>query len=157
MVGVYRDLKWRSTRDTFYCSDEPSPCCLTLHYIHVLFSFLTMKTITNNTFSLKIKGSMLLQNFHLRNKCLFQVNSKFKVENPISYVWSCSYIRDISAGKKDEKTQVLLSCISHLIKLFPLAITEVNRKLQEGSGGFSDFALQSQLPWRKGRGKRQLG
>lgn len=29
---------------------------------------------------------MLLQNFYLMNKFLFQMNSKFKVENPINYV-----------------------------------------------------------------------
>lgn len=142
MVWVYRDHKWRTTRDIFYCSDEPSPSCLTLHYIHSFFSFLTVKTITNNIFSLEIKGCMLLQNFHLMNTFLFQMNSKFKVENPISYVWSWSYIRDILAGKKDEKPQVRSSCVSHLIKLFPLTITKVNRKATRRFCGMEDSRIQ---------------
>lgn len=118
--------------DTSYCSDESSPSCLTLHYIHLLFSFLTVKTITTNIFSLEMNGCMLWQNFHLKDKLIFQVNSKFKVENPL--VWSWSYIRDILAGKKNHGFSYHVSHISS--NYFHSQLPNSRKKLQGGSLGW---------------------
>lgn len=84
-----------------------------------------------------MKDSMLLQNFHLKNKLIFQVNSKFKVENRVSVKLKL-YKEHFS---RQEKPQVLLPRVSYLIKLFPPTITEVNRKATRRFCGVEDSMI----------------
>lgn len=81
-----------------------------------------------------MKGRMLLQNFHLENKLIFQEDSKFKVENPVSVKLK------LCKGhfSRQEKPQVLSPRVSYLIKLFPPTITEVNRKATRRFCGVED-------------------
>lgn len=88
------------------------------------------------------------------------MNSEFKVENPIRYVWSWSYIRDILAGKKDEKPQVLsVLCLTSRQIISTHNYWSQQKSYEEvlWDGGFNDFGLQFKLPWRKGTGTKQLG
>lgn len=133
---------------------SPLPVVQLSNYIHLFFSFLKVKAITNNMFSLEIKGCILLQNFHLTNKLLFQVNLKFKLCVKLKL-----YKGHFSRQEGWKTTGSLILCLtSHWI------ISTHNYQSQQKSykevlwdGGFNDFALQSQLPWGKGAGRRQLG